>query len=138
MFPQAGLGEVDTVNKMNTLLASAAAKSFTNRPTQYELKAMQAANPGMMNSKAGTLALLNILKQSAQQDVELGQLAQRANPNNWASQRDLYYARASVALTVHQQAAAAAAGPGQRQDPGRLQQLGQEFSSGEERSDPHA
>ena len=139
VFPQAGLGEADTVVKFNTLLASAAAKSFTSRPTQYELKAMQAANPGMMASKQGTIALINILRQSAQQDVELGQLAQRANPNNWASQRDLYYAEHP--LLAHRSPTSRCGRP---QVPASVKtqadfnNWGKSFPSREERSDPHA
>ena len=90
-FPQSGVAEADTIQKMNARLAAAAAKSMTARPSQLEFKTFVANNPGIMNSKEGTIALINILKQTAQHDIELGRLANRTNPNDWPDTEDRYY-----------------------------------------------
>ena len=92
IFPEAGLAEADTIIKMNARLAAAAAKSMTARPSQLEFKTFVANNPGIMNSKAGTIALINILKQSTQQSLDLGALASKVkNPDDWADQEETYY-----------------------------------------------
>ena len=48
-------------------------------------------NPGIMNSKAGTIALLDILKQSTQQQIDLGRKAMRASPDQWQDIEDKFY-----------------------------------------------
>ena len=91
IYPQQGLAEADTIVKMNARLAAAAAKSMTARPSQLEFKTFVANNPGIMNSKAGTIALLDILKQSTQQQINLGREAMRASPDQWQDIEDNFY-----------------------------------------------
>jgi len=73
-------------------LASASAKAMTGRPTQFEFSAWMKNNPGLLTSKAGTQALTNILKQTTQQDIDIGRLAQnKGNWEHWADTVDDYY-----------------------------------------------
>ena len=90
-IPQKGLAEADSISKMNALLAAAAAKSMTARPSQLEFKTFVANNPGIMNSKEGTIALINILKQTTRHDIELGQVAGQSSPDDWAAREQRYY-----------------------------------------------
>lgn len=87
-----GLPETEMISKMNAQLASASARAMTGRPTQFEFSAWMKNNPGLLTSKQGTHALLDILRQSSQQDVELGKLAQnKANWEHWGETVDKYY-----------------------------------------------
>jgi hypothetical protein len=80
------------VQKMNAQLAAASAKAMTGRPTQFEFQAWQKNNPGLATSKEGSLALLDVNRQIAKQDVELGRLAQdKKNWDQWPEVVDKYY-----------------------------------------------
>ena len=87
-----GLAESEVVSKMNAQLASASAKAMTGRPTQFEFSAWMKNNPGLLTSKEGTIALINVLRQSAQQDIALGKLAQnKANWDHWGDVTEKFY-----------------------------------------------
>ena len=87
-----GLPESEIVGKMNAQLASASAKAMTGRPTQIEFLAWQRNNPGLMTSKEGSLALMSVLRQQTQNDIELGKLAQnKKNWENWPETVDKFY-----------------------------------------------
>lgn len=87
-----GMPETEIISKMNAQLASASAKAMTGRPTQAEFQIWMRNNPGLMTSKQGTLALINVLRQQAQQDLDLSKLAQnRDNWKNWPSVSDKYF-----------------------------------------------
>lgn len=82
-----GLPESEIVSKMNAQLASASAKAMTGRPTQAEFLIWQRNNPGLATSKEGSLALIDILRQQAHNDVELGKMA--LNKKNWENWGDV-------------------------------------------------
>jgi len=76
-----GLPETEVISKMNAQLASASAKAMTGRPTQAEFQIWMRNNPGLMTSKQGTLALIDVLRQQAKQDTEFAKVAM--NKKNW-------------------------------------------------------
>ncbi len=87
-----GLPMTEVISKMNAQLASASAKAMTGRPTQFEFSAWMKNNPGLLTSKEGTHALIDVLRQSANQDIDLGRLAQnKANWEKWGDVVDNYY-----------------------------------------------
>lgn len=87
-----GLPMSEVISKMNAQLASASAKAMTGRPTQFEFSAWMKNNPGLLTSKEGTHALIDVLRQSAQQDIGLGQQAMnKGNWDKWGDIVDKYY-----------------------------------------------
>jgi hypothetical protein len=87
-----GVAESETVVKLNAQLASAAAKAMTARPSQLEFKAFMANNPGLANSTRGSFALINLLRQQKEQDLELSRHAMRLkNPDDWVDIEDKFY-----------------------------------------------
>lgn len=87
-----GLPESEIVGKMNAQLSSASAKAMTGRPTQAEFLIWQRNNPGLMTSKEGSLALMDVIRQQTKQDIELGKLAQnKKNWENWPETVDKFY-----------------------------------------------
>jgi hypothetical protein len=76
-----GMPQSEMVQKMNAQLASASVKAMSSRPTQFEFSTFQKNNPGLSNSREGTLALIDVLRQGANQDRDIGRLAQ--NPDNF-------------------------------------------------------
>lgn len=87
-----GLPESEIVNKMNAQLASASAKAMTGRPTQAEFQIWMRNNPGLMTSKEGSLALMDVLRQQSNNDIELGKLAmKKGNWENWPEVADKFY-----------------------------------------------
>jgi hypothetical protein len=87
-----GLPESEVVSKLNAQLAAEAAKSMTSRPSQLEFNAFMKNNPGLMTSVKGTKYLINVLKQTTQQDIGLRRLAMDpANTNKWQNVEDNYY-----------------------------------------------
>src|SRR6185312_2118237 len=69
-----GLPESEVITKLNSQLASSATKALASRPSQFEFQTMLKNNPGLLNTKEGTMALISILKQSTLQDIGLGQM----------------------------------------------------------------
>jgi hypothetical protein len=87
-----GMAQSEMIQKMNAQLAAASAKAMTGRPTQFEFQAWQKNNPGLATSKEGSLALLDVNRQIARQDIELGRLAQdKKNWDNWPATVDKFY-----------------------------------------------
>jgi hypothetical protein len=85
--------EAETLDKLNSQLAAAAAKSLTARPSQQEFKAFMATNPGLLTARETSKALLDIMRQAKQQDLELGQMADRFVPGpgkNWSDIEEQY------------------------------------------------
>jgi hypothetical protein len=76
-----GLPETEIISKMNAQLASASAKAMTGRPTQSEFNIWMRNNPGLVTSPQGTFALINVLRQQSQQDLDLSRLAM--DKHNW-------------------------------------------------------
>lgn len=94
-----GLPETEVISKMNAQLASASAKAMTGRPTQNEFNIWMRNNPGLATSKEGTKALIDILRQQTNNDIELGRLAQKkSNWENWGETVDKFYAEPGHAL----------------------------------------
>jgi hypothetical protein len=88
------VAEAETVDKLNAQLASAAAKAMTARPSQLEFKAFMANNPGLTTTKDGSKILLDIMRQTKQQDIALSQLAQTITPGNmhqWTDIENKFY-----------------------------------------------
>jgi len=87
-----GLPESEVITKLNSQLASSATKALASRPSQFEFQTMLKNNPGLLNTKEGTMALISILKQSTLQDIGLGQMAHTVTPDtNWDSVVSNYY-----------------------------------------------
>jgi hypothetical protein len=112
-----GMAQSEMIQKMNAQLASASAKAMTGRPTQFEFQSWQKNNPGLGTSREGSLALLDVLRQTAKQDIDLGRLAQdKKNWDNWPEVVDKFYATHDLTnpLTGHsmRQEIAAARGGG--------------------------
>jgi hypothetical protein len=88
-----GVAEAETLKKLNAQLAAEAAKGMTARPSQLEFKTFVANNPGLMTTREGTLALINILRQVKQQDLKLGNLASNVqNPRDWPKLESDFFA----------------------------------------------
>jgi hypothetical protein len=108
-----GLAESEVVSKMNAQLASASAKAMTGRPTQFEFSSWMKNNPGLLTSKEGTTALLNVLHQTTQQELDVGKLARnKKNWENWSDVTDKYYKEHPLISPFTNKPMAAAGSPG--------------------------
>jgi hypothetical protein len=90
----AHVSEAETVDKLNAQLAAAAAKALTQRPSQLEFKAFMQQNPGLLTSRETSRNLLDLMRQAKQQEVQLGQLADKFVPGqgkSWSEIEDNYY-----------------------------------------------
>jgi hypothetical protein len=86
-----GVAESEVVKKLNAKLASESAKAMTARPSQLEFKAFMANNPGLATSARGTLMLIDILRQSQNQAIKLGDTAMGSTARTWAkNEKDFY------------------------------------------------
>lgn len=98
-----GLPQTEIVAKMNAQLSSAAAKAMTGRPTQAEFQIWMKNNPGLLTSKQGTLALIDVIRQQTKQDMELSGLAQKAYADKkleqWPQIASDYYSDPKHGLT---------------------------------------
>lgn len=86
--------EAETVDKLNAQLAAAAAKAMTARPSQLEFKAFMANNPGLLTSREGSKVLIDLLRQQKQQEVRLGIMADKFDPNggkSWSETEEKFY-----------------------------------------------
>lgn len=72
-----GVPESEQIDKLNSYLAAAVAKAMTPRPTQFEFKAFQEQNPGLSTSRLGSSQLIDILRQTKQQELMLGRMADK-------------------------------------------------------------
>jgi hypothetical protein len=87
-----GTTESEVVQKLNTQLASAAAKAMTARPSQLEFLNFVRANPGLMTSTKGSLYLISVLRQATEQDIGLSRKAMdKRNWDSWGSVEDAHY-----------------------------------------------
>jgi hypothetical protein len=90
----------EAVSKINSALASLAAREITNRPALAEFSNMITANPGLFNSSEGRLLLIDMLRQGATQDSALSKLAQKVkDPSDWADIRDNYFREHPLNIT---------------------------------------
>jgi len=116
-----GVPESEAVQKLNAQLAAAAAKAMTARPSQLEFRAFMANNPGLLTSKEGSFALINVLRQAKEQDIALSRLAMNnRNHDNWTEIEDKFYKEHPIkspftgkALTGQEKPAAAGLPPPQ-------------------------
>jgi hypothetical protein len=88
------------IQKLNYALASLAAREITNRPALAEFSSMVSSNPGLANSPEGRAMLVNIIRQGAQQDIQLSKLASKVkDPSEWADTRDKYISEHPINIT---------------------------------------
>ncbi len=89
----AGVPESEVAQKTGLQLATLAVKEITNRPTQFEFKTAMENNPGLLLSPKGSGFMIDIMKQSARQQIDLAKLAQKKeNWGDWQGVVDNYYA----------------------------------------------
>jgi hypothetical protein len=89
------------IQKLGGQLASLAAREITNRPALAEFKTMVLSNPGIYNSVAGRAMLIDLIRQSAQQDVKLSDMATNADARQWPQLRQQFYNDPKNSLTLH-------------------------------------
>jgi hypothetical protein len=89
------------IQKLGGQLASLAAREITNRPALAEFKTMVLSNPGIYNSVAGRAMLIDLIRQSAQQDVKLADMATNADARQWPTMRQAFYNDPKNSLTLH-------------------------------------
>lgn len=87
----AGQSEAEIVQKTGFGLASLAVKEITNRPTQMEVKLALTNNPGLLLGPKGSLMMIDLMKQTARQDIALAKMAVTTNPEKWAETVDKFY-----------------------------------------------
>lgn len=87
-----GVPESEMVNKLGFELATQLTKAISNRPAQSEfLRALENV-PGLSMSNAGAGFMIDILKQKALHDAQLGQLiADPENRKNWSDVQKNFY-----------------------------------------------
>ena len=85
----------EMLSKMNSMLAGAAAKLLTNRPTQFDFQVYLANNPGLLSSRGGSRFMSQVIESLARTEVELArrawQLGERGDAINWPRIRDEVY-----------------------------------------------
>lgn len=88
----AGVPEAEIAQKMGFGLATTAVKELTSRGTQMEFSRALQANPGLLMSPKGSMLMIDILKQTAHQDMDLAKMAQdKKNWGDWQGTVDKYY-----------------------------------------------
>lgn len=87
-----GLPETEVAQKVGFGLATAAVKAISARPTQMEFAKALENNPGILLSKQGNAAMISIMKQQAQAEIDLGKLARKKeNWDDWDDKVESYY-----------------------------------------------
>ena len=89
-----GVPESEQIDKLNAYLSAAVAKSMTARPTQYEFKAFQQQNPGLLTSPKGSENLMDILRQTKVQEAELARMASKfkvGGGQDWLDVEEKYF-----------------------------------------------
>jgi hypothetical protein len=125
-----GLSEAETIKKLNAVLAAQAAKAMTARPSQLEFKAFMANNPGLETSVRGTKVLIDVLKQSSEQDIKLARLAaDPKNLRNWSAVEDKFY-RENPIQSPFAVPAPADARAALRSNPGRAKEFDSKYGLG--------
>jgi hypothetical protein len=88
----AGTPEAEVAQKTGFSLATQAVKEISQRPSQMEFRLAMQNNPGLLLTPKGSFMMIDVLKQTARQDIELAKLAQRReNWDNWQDISDKYY-----------------------------------------------
>jgi hypothetical protein len=99
------------VSKLGGQLAALAAREITNRPALAEFKTMVLSNPSIYNSVAGRAMLIDLIRQSAGQDVKLADLATNADSRHWPQIRNQFFNNPENSLTIHYKGKAYQANP---------------------------
>lgn len=89
-----GIAAADSIEKLNSLLASESTKMFTNRGTNFDLQTFMNANPNLKQSREGMIMMIDLLKQETEQSKELGKLANRykdKSVESWNDRKQEYY-----------------------------------------------
>lgn len=89
-----GVPESEQIDKLNAYLSAAVAKSMTARPTQYEFKAFQQQNPGLLTSPKGSENLMDLLRQTKVQEAELARMASKfkvGGGQDWLDVEEKYF-----------------------------------------------
>lgn len=69
----------EALNKLNTHMASVSARQFSARPSGFDLRQFQIANPGLSTSQGGSKIMLQTLAQLAERDIALANAARGLN-----------------------------------------------------------
>ena len=89
--PIDGLSGQEMLNSMGPILAGEAAKGITSRPALAEFKAIANVKPGQQFSVEGNRALLDVIRQNAQREADLSDLAATAkDAGEFAQKREGY------------------------------------------------
>jgi hypothetical protein len=91
-----GVPESEQIEKLNAQLSAAVVKAMTPRPTQYEFKAFQGQLPGLLTSRGGSANLIDILRQTKVQELELGRMADKFKPGegkSWSEVEAEYFGK---------------------------------------------
>lgn len=86
-----GIKETEVAQKAGFALATQAAKAITSRPTQMEFAKALENNPGITLSKAGSLAMIDILEQQQKARQDLATIAQNTPGKDLAAATRKYY-----------------------------------------------
>jgi len=89
-----GIEAADSIEKLNSLLASESTKLFTNRGTNFDLQTFMNANPNLRQSRGGMLMMIDLLKQETEQSKDLGRLAnsyKNKSVESWNDRKEEYY-----------------------------------------------
>lgn len=87
----AGQSESEVISKSGFGLASLAVKEITNRPTQMEVKLALTNNPGLLLGPKGSMLMIDVMKQTARQDIALARLAAKSDPRDWPEKLEEFY-----------------------------------------------
>jgi hypothetical protein len=91
-FSPGAIVDAEAITKLNSRLASAAAKGLTQRPSQLEFRTFVANNPGISNSPQGSLFLIEVLRRQQEQNIRLGEEATNSTPEGWPARERAYHA----------------------------------------------
>lgn len=88
-----GVPEAEGIQKLNQALATASVKAISSRPTQMEFAKALENNPGILQSRAGMLMMMEILKQDNEAKAAIGGMALNKDNHgkDWLNLVDNYY-----------------------------------------------
>lgn len=113
--PIEGLSGQEMLNSMGPILAGEAAKGITSRPALAEFKAIANVKPGQQFSVEGNRALLDVIRQNAQREADLSDLAATSKDAGEFAQKREGYLRDNPLINPFTQkpfGSASGAGPG--------------------------
>lgn len=89
-----GLPEAEGIAKLNQQLATLAVKAISSRPTQMEFAKALENNPGLLQSRAGMIMMMEILKQDNAVKAKIGGMALDTSNHgkDWLNMVDRTYA----------------------------------------------